>query len=178
MIHETAIVEEGAEVAARAMIWHFAHVRSGARIGAGSVIGKSVYVDTGAVVGAGCKIENFVSVFRGVTIEDGVFVGPSVSFTNDRYPRAESSDWEVVPTLVRQGAAIGANATILCGLTIGEWATVAAGAVVTADVGPHRLVMGNPARAVGWVCRCGRPVPGGPGVKCSACGERLSVGSA
>jgi UDP-2-acetamido-3-amino-2,3-dideoxy-glucuronate N-acetyltransferase len=174
VIDPSAVVEDGAVVGQGARIWHFAHVRSGARIGDDTVIGKSAYIDTGAVIGAGCKIQNFVSVYSGVTLEDEVFVGPSVVFTNDLHPRA-SGTWELVPTLVRRGASLGANATVLCGVTIGEWATVGAGAVVTSDVEPHRLVVGNPARAVGWVCRCGHTVPEGPGADCPSCGTRLEI---
>lgn len=174
MIHPTAVVEDGAEVGAGTRIWHFAHVRSGARIGERCVLGKSVFVDAGAVVGAGCRIQNFVSIYSGVTLEDDVFVGPSAVFTNDRYPRAAGGEWELLPTLVRRGASIGANATVLPGLTIGEWAAVGAGAVVTEDVESHRLVVGNPAKPVGWVCRCGRVVPGGQGSACPGCGEVLA----
>jgi UDP-2-acetamido-3-amino-2,3-dideoxy-glucuronate N-acetyltransferase len=175
LIHPTAVVEDGAEVGAGTRIWHFAHVRSRARIGERCVLGKSVFVDSGAVIGSGCRIQNFVSVYSGVTLEDGVFVGPSAVFTNDRYPRAAGGECELLPTLVRAGASIGANATVLCGLTIGEFAVVGAGAVVTADVEPHRLVIGNPAKPVGWVCRCGRVVAEGPGTACPACGEVLSL---
>lgn len=175
LIHPTAVVEDGADIGPGTKVWHFGHVRSGARIGERCVLGKSVFVDSGAVIGSGCRIQNFVSVYSGVTLEDDVFVGPSAVFTNDRYPRATGGDWELLPTLVRAGASIGANATILCGLTIGEFAVVGAGAVVTADVEAHRLVVGNPAKAVAWVCRCGRVVPGGPGTACPACGEVLSL---
>jgi acetyltransferase-like isoleucine patch superfamily enzyme len=174
-IHPTAIVEDGARIGDGTRIWHHVHVRSGARIGERCVLGKSVFVDSGAVVGSGCKIQNFVSIYRGVTLEDDVFVGPSAVFTNDRYPRASGESWELLLTRVRRGASIGANATILPGLTIGEWALVGAGAVVTRDVEPHGLVAGNPAKAVGWACRCGRRVPGGPGAACPSCGEVLSL---
>ena len=156
MIHPTAVVEDGAEIGAGARVWHFVHVRAGAVVGQETWLGKSVYIDAGAVVGARCRVMNFVSVYKGVTIEDGVFVGPSAVFTNDLYPRAGFSDWKLTPTLVRRGATIGANATIVAGVTIGEWATVGAGAVVTRDVEAHRLVVGAPARARGWVCVCGR----------------------
>jgi UDP-2-acetamido-3-amino-2,3-dideoxy-glucuronate N-acetyltransferase len=175
LIHPTAVVEDGAEVGAGTRVWHFAHVRSGARIGERCALGKSVFVDSGVVIGAGCRIQNFVSIYSGVTLEEDVFVGPSAVFTNDRYPRASGGEWDRLPTLVRTGASIGANATVLCGLTIGELAVVGAGAVVTADVEPHRLVVGNPAKPVGWVCRCGRGVPGGPGTACPACGEDLAL---
>lgn len=133
-------------------------MRSGAAIGAGCVIGKNVYVDAGAVVGDRVKIQNNVSVYVGVTIGDDVFVGPSAVFTNDRVPRAFNTEWQVVPTVVERGASIGANATIVCGTTLGEYSMVAAGSVVTRDVEAHRLVMGNPARPVGWLCRCGEVV--------------------
>jgi UDP-2-acetamido-3-amino-2,3-dideoxy-glucuronate N-acetyltransferase len=175
LIHPTAVAEDGAEIGAGTRVWHFAHVRSGARIGERCVLGKSVFVDSGVVIGAGCRIQNFVSIYSGVTLEDDVFVGPSAVFTNDSYPRASGGEWDRLPTLVRTGASIGANATVLCGLTIGELAMVGAGAVVTADVEPHRLVVGNPAKPVGWVCRCGRGVPGGPGTACPACGEDLAL---
>ena len=174
-IHPTAVVEDGAEIGTGTRVWHFAHVRAGARIGERCVLGKSVFVDAGAVVGSGCRIQNFVSIYAGVTLEDDVFVGPSAVFTNDRYPRAGNDDWHPLPTLVRRGASIGANATLVCGITVGEWAMVGAGAVLTQDVEPHRLVVGNPAKAVGWVCRCGRKVPEGPGGVCPVCGEVLSL---
>jgi UDP-2-acetamido-3-amino-2,3-dideoxy-glucuronate N-acetyltransferase len=160
-IHPTAVVEDGARLGAGAAVWHHAHVRSGAEVGAGTSLGKNVYVDAGVRIGERCKIQNNVSVYAGVTLEDEVFVGPSAVFTNDRYPRAVSPDWEVVPTHVARGASIGANATLVCGIEVGEWATVGAGSVVTRDVAAHELVVGNPARRVGWVCRCGRVVARG-----------------
>jgi acetyltransferase-like isoleucine patch superfamily enzyme len=136
-------------------VWHHAHVRDGAVIGADCTLGSYVYIDVGARVGDRVKIQNNVSVYQGVTLEDEVFVGPSAVFTNDRHPRAVGP-WEVVPTLVRHGASIGANATVVCGVEVGEWAMVGAGAVVTRSVGDHELVVGNPARRVGWACACGR----------------------
>lgn len=157
-VHPTAIVEEGAEVGAGTSIWHRGHVRAGSRIGADCTLGFAVFVDTGAVVGDRCKIQNHVSVYQGVTLEDEVFVGPHATFTNDRFPRAVSQDWHVVPTRVCRGASIGANATIVCGVEIGAHAMVGAGAVVTADVPRHGLVLGAPARLRGWICRCGRPL--------------------
>ncbi len=180
--HPTAVVEEGAEVGEGTRIWHFAHVRSGAVIGRNCVLGKDVYVDVGVRVGDGVKVENGVSIFRGVELEDEVFVGPNAVFTNDKYPRAFSRDWEVVPTRVRRGASIGANATVVCGVTLGEYCMVAAGAVVTRDVPPHGLVAGNPARLVGFVCSCGRPLRGEPEVEgevvrfvCGSCGRRVEI---
>jgi len=156
--HDTATVEDGARIGDGTSIWHHAHVRSGATIGSSCNIGKNVYVDSGAVIGDRCKIQNNVSVYAGVTIGDEVFVGPSAVFTNDLWPRATSTDWTIVPTVVGSGASVGANATIKCGVTIGDFATIGAGAVVTHDVADHQLVVGNPARPHGWVCDCGRLV--------------------
>lgn len=161
-MHPTAIVEDGASIGADARVWHYVHVRAGARVGRDCILGKGVYVDTGAVVGNRCKVQNHVSVYAGVTLEDEVFVGPNATFTNDLHPRATATDWEIVPTLVRRGASIGANATIVCGNTIGEFAMVAAGAVVTRDVEDHELVAGNPAQRIGWVDDAGRVVSRDP----------------
>ena len=149
-VHPTAVVEDGADIGEGASVWHHAHVRAGAVIGSGSVIGKNCYVDAEARIGARCKIQNNVSVYSGVVLEDDVFVGPSAVFTNDRFPRA-FGEWEEVPTVVRRGASIGANATLRCGIELGELCLVAAGAVVTRDVLPNELVGGNPARTLGWV---------------------------
>jgi UDP-2-acetamido-3-amino-2,3-dideoxy-glucuronate N-acetyltransferase len=155
-VHSTAIVEDGADVGDGTSVWHHAHVRDGAHVGRDCVIGKNVYVDTQAVVGNRCKLQNNVSVYHGVHIGDDVFVGPSATFTNDLVPRAFNSEWKVVETHVRNGASIGANATIVCGVTLGEYSMVAAGATVTHDVAAHQLVAGTPARHLGWVCRCGK----------------------
>lgn len=157
-IHPSAIVEDGAVVGDGTRIWHLGHVRSGSRIGADCTIGFAVYVDTGVVIGDRCKIQNHVSLYKGVTLEDDVFVGPAVAFTNDRYPRASSTTWEVVATSVRRGASVGANATIVCGVELGAWSMIGAGAVVTTDVPAHGLVTGSPATLRGWVCTCGRPL--------------------
>lgn len=157
-VHPSAEVEQGATIGADTKVWHIAHVRSSARIGSGCTIGRNVYVDADVVIGDRVKIQNNVSVYRGVAIEDEVFVGPSVVFTNDRYPRAVSPDWTVTPTRVGRGASIGANATIVCGVTIGHHAMVAAGAVVTRDVQPEQLVAGNPARPLGWVNQRGEVI--------------------
>jgi len=157
-IHPTAVVEPGAHVADDARVWHWVHVRSGAKVGPKTVLGKDVFIDIDVSVGAYCKIQNFATLYRGLTVGDRVFVGPHACFTNDLYPRAISPDWKVVPTRVEDGASIGANATILCGITIGRNAMVAAGAVVTKDVPPHALVAGVPAKVIGWVCECGRPL--------------------
>jgi acetyltransferase-like isoleucine patch superfamily enzyme len=155
-IHETAVVEEGALLGTGTKVWHHAHVRTGAVVGEGCVLGKNVFVDAGVEIGSGSRIQNNVSVYRGVRLGRNVFVGPSAVFTNDRYPRATDAEWVVVPTEVGEGASIGANATIVCGVEIGPWSAVGAGAVVTHSVAAHSLVVGNPARPVGWVCRCGR----------------------
>ncbi len=139
-------------------MWHHAHVRDGAQVGSDCVIGKNVYVDTQAEVGNRCKLQNNVSVYHGVHIGDDVFVGPSATFTNDLVPRAFNADWQIVETHVLDGASIGANATVVCGVTLGEYSMVAAGATVTHDVAAHQLVAGTPARHLGWVCRCGKVV--------------------
>ena len=156
--HETAIIEDGADIGVDTRIWHHAHVRSGARIGDGCSLGKNVFVDSGVTIGDRVRIQNNVSVYAGVSLGDEVFVGPSAVFTNDRLPRAHGYEWEVVPTVVERGASIGANATIVCGIRLGAWSMVAAGSVVTNDVEPHELVVGNPARRRGWCCWCGRVV--------------------
>ena len=156
--HSTAVVEDGARIGEGTKIWHHAHVRSGANIGDWCVLGKNVFVDQHATIGNRCKIQNNVSVYSGVTIDDDVFVGPSAVFTNDLVPRAFLDDWQIVPTHVERGASIGANATIVCGTTIGMYAMVAAGATVTRSVAPHHLVAGVPARTTGWVCICGKVV--------------------
>ena len=157
-IHPTAEVSAESTVGEGSRVWHWAQIRNGARIGRNCVIGKDVYIDSAVLVGDECKIENFATVYRGVTIGNRVFIGPHACFTNDTYPRAVSPDWKVVPTKVEDGASIGANATVLCGLTIGKNAMVAAGAVVTKDVPPYALVAGVPAKIIGWVCECGRPL--------------------
>ncbi len=168
-IHPSAEVHPSAVIGSGTRIWHWVHVREDARIGCDCVLGQGVYVDRGVTVGNRVKLENGVSVFAGVTLEDDVFVGPNATFTNDRYPRAEASGWQLLPTMVHQGASIGANATIVCGITLGAWSMVAAGAVVTHHVPPHTLVAGNPARPCGRVCRCGRPLHGAD--HCPACGR-------
>jgi len=156
--HESAVIEDGARIGDGTRVWHHAHIRSGAVIGVGCVLGKNVFVDTGAVIGDRCKIQNNVSVYNGVTMGSDVFVGPSAVFTNDLRPRASSQHWTITPTSVEDGASIGANATIVCGTAVGRSSMVAAGSVVTRDVAPHQLVAGNPARHLGWVCRCGQVI--------------------
>jgi UDP-2-acetamido-3-amino-2,3-dideoxy-glucuronate N-acetyltransferase len=157
-IHPTATLEDGAAVAPGTRIWHRSHIRAGSCIGADCTIGFAVYVDTGVVIGDRCKIQNHVSLYRGVVLEDDVFVGPAATFTNDLYPRSGASEWEVVPTAVRRGASLGANATVVCGVEVGAWSMIGAGAVITADVPPYGLMLGTPASLRGWVCICGRVV--------------------
>src|SRR5256885_15265210 len=157
-IHASAEVSPGAMIGNDTSIWHWVQVREGARIGERCNIGKDVYIDSAVVVGDDCKIQNFATLYRGVTIGNRVFVGPHACFTNDVYPRAVSPDWKIVPTKVEDGASIGANATILCGLRVRRYSMVAAGAVVTKDVPAQALVAGIPAKVIGWVCECGRPL--------------------
>ncbi|NUO80884.1 aminotransferase class I/II-fold pyridoxal phosphate-dependent enzyme [candidate division KSB1 bacterium] len=155
-IHPTATISEQAVIGAGTKIWHYVHVREGARIGANCVLGKDVYVDHYVSIGNNVKIQNGVSVYHGVTLEDEVFVGPNAVFTNDLLPRAHHTDWRVVETIVERGASIGANATIVCGVRLGEHCMVGAGSVVIKNVPAHALVVGNPARTIGYVCTCGR----------------------
>jgi UDP-2-acetamido-3-amino-2,3-dideoxy-glucuronate N-acetyltransferase len=184
--HPSAVVDDGAVIGAGTRIWHFAHVSSGAVIGRDCVIGQGCYI-AAVRIGDGVRIQNQVSVYDGVTLEDGVFLGPSCVFTNVMNPRAEvSRKDEYRPTLVRRGASVGANATIICGVTIGEYAFVGAGAVVRRDVAPYALVVGVPARQVGWMCACGARLAdaqdaGPPGVgqagriECAACSRAYLV---
>ena len=149
-------IVETEEIGAGTKIWHFAHVREKAKIGKNCNIGKGVYIDTEVEIGDNVKIQNFVSVYKGVTIEDDVFIGPGVTFTNDLYPRSFIWNDDIIAhTKVKKGASIGAHATIIGGITIGEYALVGAGSVVTKDVVPFGLVYGNPARLAGFVCSCG-----------------------
>lgn len=169
-IHPTAEVDKTARIGNGTKIWNQAQVRNDAVIGENCVISKNAYIDEHVKIGKGVKIQNNVNVYHGVTIEDDVFLGPSMTFTNDMYPRAFSRDWKITETLVKRGASIGANATIRCGVVIGEYATIGAGSVVTRDVPEHALVIGNPARIAGWVCRCGFKLDNDG--KCTECGEQ------
>jgi UDP-2-acetamido-3-amino-2,3-dideoxy-glucuronate N-acetyltransferase len=177
-IHETAIIEPGTSVGPGTHIWHHAHIRSGASIGADCTLGKNVFVDETVRIGDRVKIQNNVSVYRGVELANEVFVGPHAVFTNDRLPRAVNPDWKVTPTTVHLGASIGANATIVCGVEIGEWAMVGAGSVVTRSVQDHQLVMGIPAKPSGWVCQCGavvsRSVARPAALQCDSCASSAS----
>jgi len=153
--HPTAIIESDA-IGEGTKIWHFVHVREKAKIGKNCTIGKSVYIDTEVEIGDNVKIENFASLYKGVKVEDDVFIGPAVTFTNDLYPRSFLWDESRIGyTKIQRGASIGANATVICGVTIGEYALVGAGSVVTKDVPPFGLVYGNPARLMGFICSCG-----------------------
>lgn len=155
--HPSAIVESD-DIGEGTKIWHFVHIREKASIGKNCNIGKSVYIDTDVIIGNNVKIQNFASLYKGVIIEDDVFIGPSVTFTNDLYPRAFiwGEEDRVGRTLVKKGASIGANSTIVCGVTIGEYAMIGAGSVVTRDVPPFNLFYGNPARPAGLICYCGK----------------------
>lgn len=155
-VHETATVESKAEIGDGSSVWHYSHIRSGAVIGEDCVIGHAVYVDEGVKIGSRVKIQNKVSIYNGVTISDDVFIGPHVCFTNDLHPRAFDENWKITPTIVERGVSLGANSTIRCGITIGEFATIGAGAVVTKDVEPFTLVAGVPATVMGHMCYCGR----------------------
>jgi UDP-2-acetamido-3-amino-2,3-dideoxy-glucuronate N-acetyltransferase len=179
-IHPSAFVSDSAELGPGTKVWHLAQVREGARIGAECILGKGAYVGEGVHIGSQVKIQNGASIFPGTTIEDGVFVGPHVCFTNDRYPRAinadgslkSADDWEVGRILVRSGASIGAGAVLVAGITVGRWALVGAGSVVVRDVPDHGLVAGNPAVQLGYVCVCAHRLQEvGPGrLVCDSCG--------
>ena len=154
--HESSFVDDGAHIGAGTKIWHFCHVMPGAVVGERCSLGQNVVVMPGTKIGNNVKIQNNVSIYEGVTLEDDVFCGPSCVFTNVTNPRSHvSRKSEYVTTLVKRGASIGANATIVCGVTLGEYAFIGAGAVVTSNVPPHALMVGVPARRVGWMCQCG-----------------------
>jgi acetyltransferase-like isoleucine patch superfamily enzyme len=178
-VHPTALVETK-EIGEGTRVWAFGHVMEGVRIGKNCNIGDHCFIESGVLIGDNVTIKNGNMLWEGVTIQDGVFVGPHVFFTNDRYPRSRGlpqarsrhSDraW-LLPTLVEQGASLGAGAALLAGITIGEYAMVGLGAVVTEDVSPYALVRGNPARVSGWVCQCGQPLRFNDGLSvCTACG--------
>jgi UDP-2-acetamido-3-amino-2,3-dideoxy-glucuronate N-acetyltransferase len=193
-VHPSADLEADVAVGAGSSIWHRAQIRVGARIGAECVIGRDVFIDEGVVIGDRVKIQNGALVYHGVTVEDGVFIGPGAILTNDRYPRAITStgdlaradDWTVSPITLRHGASIGAGAVVVAGTEVGPFATVGAGAIVTRDVSAYALVVGSPARRIGWVCACGvrlqdddgNPAPAIPGhyrihpeLHCPSCGR-------
>jgi UDP-2-acetamido-3-amino-2,3-dideoxy-glucuronate N-acetyltransferase len=173
-VHESSYVDDGAIIGKGTKIWHFCHVMPGALIGERCSLGQNVVVMPGTRIGTNVKIQNNVSIYEGVELEDDVFCGPSCVFTNVLNPRSHvSRKHEYRKTLVKRGASIGANATVVCGITMGEYAFVGAGAVVTSDVPPYALMVGVPARRVGWMCQCGERLrlSGGEGT-CAACGSR------
>jgi len=180
-IHPTAVVEKTSKIGEGTKIWHFVHVRENAEIGVGCVLGHSVYIDREVKIGDRVKLENRANIYQGVKIGDDVFVGPHVTFTNDLYPRTFSTNWKIVPTLVKKGASIGAGSVVLCGVTINEYAMIGAGSVVTKDVPPHALAYGNPAKIRGFVCRCGRKLEKGQRqpefvlMKCPNCCEQYKI---
>ena len=190
-IHPTAEVSDAAIIGDGTSIWQHVQVREDVIIGQDCIIGMGVYIDPGVRLGSRIKIQNYVSVYRGVTLEDGVFIGPHVCFTNDLRPRAinpngtlkDIDDWRLTSTLVAYGTAIGANSTIRCGVTIGRWAMIGAGSVVTKDVPDYGLALGNPARLRGFVCPCGSSLEyihrDGDSVKagCPDCGESITIPS-
>ncbi len=184
-IHATADVSDSAEIGPDTTIWNQCQIRENARIGADCVLGKDVYVDAGVQIGDRVKIQNSVLLYHGVTVESGVFIGPAAIFANDKLPRSinpdgsvkAESDWEVGPIMLRGGSSIGAGAIVLPHVTVGAYALVAAGAIVTRDVHDHALVMGNPARQVGYVCRCARRLTAETATlfSCQACGDRFEL---
>ena len=179
-VHPTAFIEDNVTIGDNTKIWHQVQVRAGAKVGKNCIFGKSVFVDVNVTIGDNVKVQNFVSIYQGVTIEDDVFVGPHVCFTNDLLPRATNQDWELIKTLVKKGASIGANSTIICGLTIGEHSMIGAGSLVSKNVPSFALVFGNPARLNGYVCYCGNVVekttsvlPKGTKLSCKECNKEI-----
>jgi UDP-2-acetamido-3-amino-2,3-dideoxy-glucuronate N-acetyltransferase len=177
-VHGSSCIEKEVKIGEGTRIWHFCHVREGARIGRNCTIGQNVYIGRKVMIGSGVKLQNNVSVYVGVTLEDNVFCGPSVVFTNVLYPRAaypKDPSTGYVSTLVKEGATLGANATILCGVSIGRHAFIGAGSVVTRDVPDYALVYGTPAKRKGWVCECGAKLDIELGrVVCGRCGKRYT----
>lgn len=175
-VHSSACIDEGACIGAGSHIWHFCHIMGSAIIGKGCNIGQNVFVDAKVRIGNNCKLQNNVSVYRHVTLEDDVFCGPSMVFTNVYNPRAAVKKMDMArPTLVKQGATLGANCTIVCGVSIGRYAFIGAGAVVTRDVPDYALVYGNPAAVRGWVCACGEKLS--EDLCCPACDLRYVQGA-
>lgn len=172
-VHPTAVIDEDVHLGEGTKIWHFCHIGKGVRFGTGCVAGQNVFVADGVRIGDRVRIQNNVSVYQGVQLLDDVFVGPSCVFTNAKRPRPSvvgRPDYE--STVVQEGVTLGANATIVCGVTLGAYAFVGAGSVVTRDVSSHAMVVGNPAKPVGWVCRCGQ---GLQGPSCEFCGREYDI---
>jgi len=175
-VHESSYVDEGCDIGENTKIWHFCHIIQGTTIGANCNIGQNVVIGGNVKVGNGCKIQNNVSIYEGVELEDDVFCGPSMVFTNVFTPRSHvSRKKEYLKTPVRKGATIGANATIVCGNEIGQYAFIGAGAVVTKNVASQALMIGNPAKQIGWMCKCGERLP--DTLTCSRCGSSYRVDS-
>lgn len=165
-IHETAHVSPKAVIGAGTKVWINAQIRENAVIGKNCIISKDTYIDFDVAIGDGVKIQNGVSLYHGLRVGNRVFIGPNATFTNDYFPRADSEDWKVFETVLEDGCSIGANATIVCGHTLGRYCMVGAGSVVTRDVPPHALVVGNPARQIGRVCKCGHRLESSTCPKC------------
>jgi UDP-2-acetamido-3-amino-2,3-dideoxy-glucuronate N-acetyltransferase len=182
-VHPSADIEPDVSVGPRTTIWHHAQMRTGARVGAECRIGRYAFIDRGVSIGNRVKIENQALVYEGVTVEDGVFIGPGAVLTNDRYPRAitstgelaDAADWQISPIILRHGCAIGAGAVVVAGIEVGCFATVGAGAVVTRDVPGHALVVGSPARRIGWMCACGRRLVDAQGAPAPAEPDRYAL---
>jgi UDP-2-acetamido-3-amino-2,3-dideoxy-glucuronate N-acetyltransferase len=180
-VHPTAVVDKTATIGDGTKVWHFVHVRENAEIGRNCILGDFVYVGNGVKIGNAVKLQNRATVYEGVRIEDKVFVGPHVSFTNDTYPRSFSTNWKIVETLVKEGASIGAGAIVRCGITVGEYALIGAGSVVTKEVPSHAIAYGNPAEVRGFACKCGRKLKEEEKkqkfvlMKCSICGEKYKI---
>ena len=171
-VHYTSIVDVDVSLGNEVKVWHFSHILSGVIVGDKTNIGQNVVIGPDVTIGKSCKIQNNVSVYKGVTLEDGVFCGPSMVFTNVYNPRAEIKKMDQVrPTLVKKSASIGANATIICGVTLGRYCLVGAGSVVTKDVQDYALVVGNPAKRIGWVCECGETLQK-RSLVCPSCGTK------
>ena len=178
-VDPTAIVEPGASIGPRSKVWGGAVVRRDARVGADCVIGRGAFIDAGVILGDRCKVQNLALIYHGVRIGDGVFVGPNAILTNDRFPRAQApdgglaaaSDWTVSPIVVGDGASIGAGAVIVAGIELGAYCMVGAGGVASRNVPPRALVVGSPAKRIGWVCDCGGRLPAAAPYACGACGR-------
>jgi UDP-2-acetamido-3-amino-2,3-dideoxy-glucuronate N-acetyltransferase len=172
-VHASSFVDAGARIGGGTKIWHFCHIMPGAVVGERCNIGQNVVVMKGVRIGNNVKVQNNVSIYEGVELEDDVFCGPSMVFTNVMNPRSHvSRKDDYRKTLVRRGASIGANATIICGVTLGEFSFVGAGAVVTKDVAPFAVVAGVPAKRIGWMCQCGEALPKSGAGKCGSCGTK------